>query len=357
MTSVAPPPTPLQRAQAAWRSLQGPALAILGSVLIGALIMLLSGHNPIEGYSAMISGALAGRNAANLASTLARAAPIVGMGLCAAVAFRAGFFNLGGEGQLVLGALAAALVALNSPLPPTLTLPITILVAMAVGGLWALLPTWAQFNFRVPLLISSLLLNYPARFFASYVVVNLVRDVQTGMPQTRQIAPELQFPLLITGTQLHAGVFITLAAVIAAALVVNRTVAGYRLRMAGLNPTFARYGGMPMERLGYGVMFSSGAIAGLVGAIEILGVNYRFIDEALVIPQYAWVGLMAALLSNSSPVGVLVAGLFFSAVQTGGFGMERATDIPRELSRMLQAIIILLIAARGSFKFFADNER
>jgi simple sugar transport system permease protein len=336
--------------------MQGPVLAIVGSVLIGALIMLLSGHNPIEGYGAMIGGALAGRNAANLASTLARAAPIVGMGLCAAVAFRAGFFNLGGEGQLVLGGLTAALVALNLPLPAVLTVPITILAAMVVGGLWALLPTWAQFNFRVPLLISSLLLNYPARFFASYVVVNLARDVQSGMPQTFQIAPQLQFPLLINGTQLHAGVFITLIVVIFAAVIINRTVVGYQLRMTGLNARFARYGGVRMKRLGYGVMFASGAIAGLVGAIEILGVNYRFIDDALTSPQYAWVGLMAALLSNSSPVGVLLAGLFFSAVQTGGFGMERATDIPRELSRVLQAIIILLIAARGSFRIVSDEK-
>ncbi len=356
MTATAPRPAMQQWLRVAWRSAQGPIFAILGSVLIGALIMLLSGHDPIEGYSAMISGALAGRNASNLASTLARAAPIIGMGLCAAVAFRAGFFNLGGEGQLVLGALVAALVALNSPLPPILTLPITLLAAMGIGGVWALLPAWAQFNFRVPLLISSLLLNYPARFFASYVVVNLVRDVQTGMPQTRQIAPELQFPLLITGTQLHAGVFITLAAVLIAATVIGRTVAGYHLRMAGLNPTFARYGGVPTKRLGYGVMFASGAIAGLVGAIEILGVNYRFIDDALTTPQYAWVGLMAALLSNSSPLGVLIAGLFFSAVQTGGFGMERATEIPRELSRVLQAIIILLVAARGSFRLFRDEK-
>lgn len=343
------------RARNVWRSAQGPLLAIAGSLAIGAVIMLLSGHNPVEGYTAMLSGALAGRNASNLASTLARAAPIVGMGLSAAVAFRAGFFNLGGEGQLVLGGLAAALVALASPLPALITIPLTIAVAMAVGGLWALLPTWAQFNFKVPLLISSLLLNYPARYFASYVVLNLARDVQSGMPQTHQIRPELQFPLLINGTQLHAGVFITLAAAVIAALIINRTVSGYELRMAGQNATFARYGGVRMRRLGYSVMFASGAIAGLVGAIEVLGVNYRFIDDALTSPQYAWVGLMTALLSNSSPIGVLIAGLFFSAVQTGGFGMERATDIPRELSRVLQAIIILLIAARGSLRIFDER--
>jgi simple sugar transport system permease protein len=121
--------------------------------------------------------------------------------------------------------------------------------------------------------------------------------------------------------------------------------------MLGMNAQFTRYGGVNMNRMGYGVMFTSGAIAGLVGSIEVLGVTYRFIDEALVSPQYAWVGLMSALLVNSSPLGVLLAGLFFSAVQTGGFGMERATEVPRELARVLQALIILLIAAQSSFSF------
>jgi simple sugar transport system permease protein len=334
----------------AWRKTQGPALAILGALLIGALLMLLAGHNPLEAYRAMLLGAVAGSNYVNLGSTLARAGPIVGMGLAAAVAFRAGFFNLGGEGQLVLGALSAALIALYVPVPLPLRLLLVILGAMLVGGLCAWLPTWAQFRFNVPLLISTLLLNYPARFFASYVAVHIVRDVASGMPQTHMIPDGLRFPLLMRGAQLHAGLFITLAAVLLAAYVIERTVPGYELRMTGLNPSFARYGGVRLRRMGAAVMLASGAIAGLVGAIEVLGVNYRYIDDALTSPQFAWVGLMAALLSGSSPLGVLIAGLFFSAIVTGGSGMERVTEVPRELSRMLQAIIILLIAARGSFR-------
>lgn len=338
-----------------WRTTQAPLLAVLAALVIGAVLMLITGHNPLRAYAALVSGALGGQNFANLASTLTRAAPIVGMGLAAAVAFRAGFFNLGGEGQLVLGALTASLVAIYVPLPTLLLLPLVVLAAMCVGGLLALLPTWAQFRFGVPLLISTLLLNYPARFFASYVIVSWVRDVMSGMAQTRRIPADLELPLLMRGTQLHAGVFLILIGVLLAAWIISRTVAGYELRMTGLNPTFARYGGVRLERLGYRVMFASGAIAGLVGAVEVLGVNYRFIDDALVSPQYAWVGLMAALLANSSPLGVLLTGLFFSALQTGGFGMERATEVPRELARILQAVIILLVAARSSFRL-GDRE-
>lgn len=318
--------------------------------------MLLTGHDPLQAYWALLIGGFGGPNFSNLSATITRAIPIVGMGIAAAIAFRAGFANLGGEGQLVLGGLTAALVGVYVPLPAPILVVVVILAAMLVGGAYALFPTWSQFRFHVPLLISTLLLNYPARYFASYVVTQLVRDVPSGMPQTYMVPAELRFPILVKSSQLHAGLFITLAVVLIAAFIVNRTVIGYRIRMTGLNTNFARYGGVNYQRLGYTVMFASGAVAGLVGAIEVLGVNYRFIDEALTTPQYAWVGLMSALLVNSSPIGVLVAGFFFSALLTGGFGMERLTEVPRELSLVLEACIILLVAAQSNFNFGQSNK-
>src|SRR5919199_1666799 len=131
-------PRYFQRVAVLGRAAQAPLLAVLGALVIGAAIMLLTGHNPVEAYRAMLLGAIAGPNWVNLASTLTRAAPIVGMGLTAAIAFRAGFFNRGGEGQLVLGAITAALVALNVPLPAPLLLPLVFVASMLVAGLWAL---------------------------------------------------------------------------------------------------------------------------------------------------------------------------------------------------------------------------
>jgi simple sugar transport system permease protein len=190
-----------------------------------------------------------------------------------------------------------------------------------------------------------LLLNYPARLFTSYLANHPLRDVASGLPQSHRIAPEVQLMKLGT-TRLHLGVLIVLAVVVGAAFLLNRARAGYRLRMTGLNRRFARAGGVDVERLGYGVMFSSGALAGLVGGIQVLGVHYRFIDGSLTQPLWAWTGLMVALLAGSRPVGVLVAGVFFAAVQTGGFAMERGAEVPRELSRVLQALIILFVAAK-----------
>ncbi len=328
-----------------------PLLAVLGAVVIGAALMLAAGHDPIAAYRAMLGGALGGRGFAGLLATLARATPIVGMGLAAAVALRGGFLNLGGEGQLVLGALASALFALRVPLPGPLLLPAALLAGALAGGAWAMLARALEVRLRVPLLIGSLLLSYPARYLASYLVNHPLRDVASGMSQTFRIPQSVELVRLTAGARLHAGALVVLALVLAAAWIVRRTGAGYELRMTGKNPRFARYGGVDVRRLGFGAMLASGAVAGLVGALEVLGTHHRFIDGALTDPLYAWTGLMAALLAGSRPLGVLAAGLFFSAVTTGGFAMERGARVPRELSQVLQALMILLIAARGSFHF------
>ncbi len=341
-----------RKGAALWGSLTAPAItapifAVLGALMLGALLMLATGHDPLAAYRAMLEGALGGRQLANLMATLARATPIVGMGLAIAVALRGGYLNLGGEGQLVLGGLASALVALYTPLPGWLLLPASLIAGALAGGAWALLAAGLDRWCRVPLLIGTLLLNYPARYLASYLVNHPLRDVASGMSQTHRVPEAVELPRLIAGTRLHIGALIVLALVLAAAWIVRRTRVGYELRMTGLNPSFARYGGVDTVRLGFGAMMLSGGIAGLVGAMEVLGTHHRFIDNALTGPLYAWTGLMAALLAGSSPLGVLAAGLFFAAVHTGGFGMERGAQVPRELSRVLQALMILLIAARG----------
>lgn len=332
-----------------------PVLAILGSLLLGAALMLLTGHDPLQAYSAMLWGALGGRNAANLAATLNRAVPIVGMGLAAAIAFRAGLFNIGGEGQLVLGGVAAAIVALYVPLPGWLLVPLSIVAAAVVGGAYAWLAAFLDFRFGMPLLISSLLMIYPARSVASYLVTHPLRDTTSGMTQTLRISAEAILPKLL-GTRINSGLVLVVVLVLCAQWMITRTRFGYRLRMSGLNSRFARYGGVDVDRLGYRVMFLSGATAGAIGAVQVLGAHYRYIDGSLTQPLYAWIGIMVALLAGSRPLGVLAAGLFFAAVQTGGFGMERATDVPRELSQVLQALIILLIAVRSRFQFGGKSQ-
>lgn len=351
-TSVALTETSPRRSglRSRWRRIAAFLISSLAGLIIGGIIILATGHNPIDAYRALVDGAFFGPNYVNLVSTINRSIPIVGMGLAAAIAFRAGFFNLGGEGQLVLGGLAAALAALYLPIPSPFLMPVAILCGALAGGLYAAFAAFLQFQLAVPLLISTLILNYPARYFVTYLVDHPFRDVASGMAETHMVPSAALIPTLSAGTQLHYGLFILIAILLGMAFLIRRTTLGYEMNIAGINPRFARYGGISIQRLGYIAMFSSGAIAGVVGSIAVLADFTRYIDGALTDPLYTWTGLMAALLANSAPFGVAGVGFFFSALETGAFGMEQATSVPRELAQILQSVIILLIVARTNIR-------
>ncbi len=316
-------------------------LAILIGAVLGALLILASGGNPLTAYRAIVVGALA---PGNLPDTLNWAVPLVGMTLVAALPLRGGMVNLGGDGQLVVGGLVAALVPLYLPVPGPVAAAAAIVAAMLAAGLYGSFAALGETRFGIPMLVSSLLLSYPAMGVASYLVGFPLRDTTTGLAQTVMIPASARLPA-ITGP-LNIGL-ILMAAVAAAVVIVDRlTIAGYELRMRGLNARFAAYGGVDLAVQTVRVMFASGSIAGLVGAIIVLGSQFRFQDGALVTPGYTWSGLMAALLAGGEPLAAVGAGLFFAALQTGGFAMQRETSIPRVLTMVLQAIIILVLAIR-----------
>jgi general nucleoside transport system permease protein len=317
-------------------------LAIVIGVTVGALLILASGGNPLTAYWAILIGALA---PASLPDALNWAVPLVGMTLVAALPLRGGLVNLGGDGQLVIGGLVAALAPLYLPaLAPGIAAAVAIVAAMVASGLYASLAAWGETRLGVPMLISSLLLSYPAVGLTSYVVGFPLRDTTTGLAQTVMI-PRAARLATIFGP-LNIGLILIAAVALLAVFYDRRTVGGYELRMRGLNARFAGYGGVRLASQTVRVMFASGAIAGLVGAIIVLGSQFRFHDGALIAPGYTWSGLMAALLAGGEPLGAIGAGVFFAALQTGGFAMQRETSIPRVLTIVLQAVIILFLAIR-----------
>jgi simple sugar transport system permease protein len=316
-------------------------LAILFSTLVGGALVLVSGHNPLLAYGEIVQGSL---SLDSLPDTLNWATPLVGMTLVAAIPLRGGMLNLGGDGQLVIGGLIGALLPLVLPGPGALV-SISALAAAAFGaGLYATLAAWGEARHGIPMLISSLLLSYPAVGVTSYLARFPFRDVATGLPQTAMVPTEARLHTL--SGALSVGSLLIAAIAVAAVFVDRRTVVGYELRMRGQNPRFAGYGGVRLERQAIGTMFMSGGIAGLVGAIVVLGSQFRFIDNALLTPAYTWSGLMAALLVRGEPAGAILASLFFAALQTGGFAMQRETAVPRVLTLVLQAIVILFLAMR-----------
>ena len=318
-------------------------LSIVVAVVLGGLVVLSTGANPISVYQEIVRGALLGRG---LDETLSRSVPLIGMGLAAAIALRAGLINLGGDGQMLVGGLAAALVALYVPAPGAVRAVLALMAAICAGGLYAWIAAVLQLGLAIPFLITSLLLSYIARGVTSYLVRYPLRDPSTGMPETYRVASAARLPNSIFDLPISVGMLIMAAVAIAVIVNDKHGVNGFEWRMTGLNPRFAGYSGTNLQRQTQRVAFLSGALAGLVGALLILGQQYRFTDGALLAPGYTWSGLMAAVLAMASPIATVVTAAFFAALQVGGFSMERALGLPAVLTWVLQALIILCLAAR-----------
>jgi len=324
---------------------------MLGIALLAVVIIY-----PDMGQMALafIDGAVGGRHHFNFYSTLSRGSLIVGMALSVLVSFRAGLINIGGEGQLVLGGLVAALVGIYVPGPGFLVAILALLAAMLTGGLWAMLAGFLERGLAIPLLVGSLLLNYPASFIASYLVSHPLRDVNSGIAQSYRIPHDAYLPRF-TGTILDYGVILIAVFVVLVIVAESNSVFGYRARMQGMSPAFARASGFPTARMYYQILFGSGAMAGTVGFIAVFGISHRYVDGMLVTPLYAWTGVVAVLLARITPLWVPLAGLLFAALQTGAAGLERSAGIPREMAQVVQGVIILFLAASG--RSFLQNER
>ncbi|MDI2125992.1 ABC transporter permease [Yinghuangia seranimata] len=322
-------------------------VSIAAALLLGAVILAATGAAPLTAYQAILDSAF---GSDGISDTLTKSIPIVGMAVALAIPLRAGLVNLGGDGQLVLGALAAAAVGLYSPFPAPVTVVCALLAGVVAGALWAALAAVLETVCGVPLLVSSLLLSYPAVSFVSYMVRFPLLQKGSGIPQSERLPDGVRLPEFAAdgglGTGVSIGILLIAAAAAVFAFVEARTAAGFELRMTGRGPRFAAYAGVDRPRLTLRLMSASGGLAGLVGAIVVLGFPYRLTDGALTTPGYTWTGLLAALLAAASPIGTVLAGFFFAALTVGGFGMEQETAVPQQLTQVLQALIILFLAVR-----------
>jgi simple sugar transport system permease protein len=323
-----------------------PVVAIVLALAIGGIVVLIAGADPTTAYVELFRGAVG--TPGNLSATIARSVPIVITGIGMGFAFRAGAFNIGGEGQMIMGALAGAVAGVTfASLPWPILLVLVVVIGSLAGGATALLPAWWQVRFQVPLLITTLLLNYIAALLAAYIVTYPLRDLAAGgLAETKMIPESIQLPFLFGEPRLHWGLFVALLLPLGVAWFQRRTVMGYVMRVTGFNPKFAEYGGVNMPRTVLSTMVISGAICGLAGVVQVLGVNYRYVDGTITSAGYAWSGFTAALLALANPLYTVVGGVFLGALDVGAAGMERHTSVPLQLVDVVKASIILMIAVR-----------
>ena len=313
-------------------------MAVLISLLLGAVVIMICGENVFTAYGAMIRGAFG--NEFYLNDTLKRATPIIMGGLAVCIAWRSGYEAMGGEGQMILGAFCSALVAYYLPLPGFVRLLLAMLAAVVVGAAYSALSAWLYDKFEVTFIISTLMLNYITNFVVKDPEALDINAVQTG-----KIAAEAQLSAITPGS-VHWGFVLALVAVLIAYFVFKKTTFGYKSRMGGLNAKFALYGGINARRMLYIVLLISGALAGLGGAFEALGSKYRYIDQMIFTTGYAWSGMVAALLANFNPIGTAVASILLAGLSTGGSAMQRSTIIPVEVCNMIEGIITLLMSVK-----------
>ncbi|MBX5449237.1 ABC transporter permease [Thermogemmatispora sp.] len=327
-------------------SLALPVVAIGLALLLGAVVMLISGFSPLDAYSGLFQGAFG--TLPQFAETLNEATPLLLIGLGIAVAFRAGAFNIGGVGQEYLGALAAVVVGGKfAGLPGGLHLALATLAGFLAGGLWAAPAAVLKVRFGINEVITSILLNYIAIYFIDYMIAGPIHAPGfTAAPTSFPVQADATFPILVRGSDLNAGFLLALLALLLIFVLLRYTTWGYRLRLVGLSREAARHAGVHVDRVYLLSFFISGALAGLAGAIEILGYRYQLITGFA--PNTGYDAIAVALLGGLNPGGVGLAALFFGALANGASAMEAIAQLPSQLADIVRTLAILAVLAVSS---------
>lgn len=308
----------------------------------------LVGVHPAKAVTALLTGAFGqpGNMKETMfawSGTLVRACPILLTGLSVSWAFRAGLFNIGAEGQLLWGALAAAWFGAAAPLPPAIHLPLTLAIGALAGALWAWPAALLKQRRGAPEVVTTLLLSLVAEHLTTFLANHPLHDPTQQGPRTADMLSSSFLPT-IAGSRLHAGILLSVLIILFADLALRRSRLGFALRVVGLNPSAGKSVGLNVGRSWSFALVTSGALAGLAGAVEVSGVHHYFL--AHFSPGYGYEGIAVAVLGGSSTWGVLLAGLFWGGLANGAVELELSAGVSRHLVGMIQALVILLVAVK-----------
>jgi ABC-type uncharacterized transport system permease subunit len=317
--------------------------AVVIALLVGAIFIVLSQQNPITAYRALIDGAFGSRRA--IGETLAASTPYIFGGLAFAVAYRAGLFNIGIEGQMLMGGLAAGLFAAwNFDLPHSVYLPLALLVAAITGGVWGAIAGALKAVSGAHEVITTIMLNYIAYSILSYVLLRTADwlPVNPQLQATKPASPDARLPNILSGTRLHAGLLLGLLMALLVWYLLFRTTFGYQLRTVGLSKGAAAYAGMSWGATITIAMFISGALAGLGGSSETLGLLGQQYNAQ---PGYGFASIAVGLVGRNNPFGVVLAALLFGTLRSGSTAMQSQAGTSKEMVLVLQGLVILSFAA------------
>jgi ABC-type uncharacterized transport system permease subunit len=318
--------------------------SVVATVLVVSASLALGGHDPVPALTALVSGAF-GSSDRLLSITLVRSVPLILAGLAVALAFRAGVWNIGAEGQLYAGATILTATALWLPgLPGLVGIPFFLLLACLAGAAWAVVPALLKVRSGTNEVITTLLMNFVAIYMSAYLVHGPLQESRGVFPQSDAIGQAARLPIVVPGTRLHLGFLLALLLAGVLWVVLTRTAFGFRIRAVGASPRAARISGrIRSDRVIVATLLLSGAIAGLAGGVEVAGVTFALYEG--LSPGYGYTAIAVALLGGLRPGGVVLAGIFFGALQGGASAMQREAGIPAVWVNGIEAVVILAVVA------------
>lgn len=328
-----------------------PVFATLAALLVGAIMLLILGVNPIIAYGALIDGAFGSTNA--FAETLVRATPLllVGIGIC--IAYRGSVINIGGEGQMIIGALMATWIGLTfTGLPGWLMITVGLLVGTLGGCIWGGIPGILKAYFNVNEILSTVMMNAIAVQFMNFFLTGPMidpaqADIASQIPQTARLEEAYRLPRLVP-TRLHFGAFIAVILAFLVYILLWRTTLGYRIRAVGQNPHASRYAGINVKRYIVLALLLSGAFSGLAGATQVYGVNFRMITDGSptgFTGGAGFNGIVAALFGQLHPIITIPASILFGALLVGANAMQRVVQIPSALITALNGLVVVFVVS------------
>ena len=337
------------------------AASVVIGLLLGSLFILIGGHNVFSVYSYLLKGSLGSRTA--ITTTLRWMTIYLICGIASGIAFKGGMFNMGTEGQLYVGALAGAIAGIYiKGLPTVVHIPVCMLTGMAAGVLWASVPAVLRVYWNSNEIVVTLMMNYIAIHLTSFLVKEylMTSGIFGDSITTDELLPTAEFPRF-GKSPFTFGLLIGIILVVLFIVFFDKTKKGFEIKVSGYNPEFARYSGISVNRVRIMVMLMSGAIAGLAGASEIMGVQGRFLQNFS--PDFGTSGMLVALLGNSSGIGILISSFFMGVLKAGSLTLERSAGVSRALATVIQALIICFISVKtlnlpfGLRKIFSRKER
>jgi simple sugar transport system permease protein len=317
-----------------------PLIAVLCSFLVGAIMIVCIGGNPMEAYSYLLKGAFGSK--ANLGETVVKAVPLIFTGLAATFAYRCGVFNLGATGQFTIGAVASIWVSTTFPTVPSI-LVISLVIGTMAGGIWGAIPGILKIARGLNEMIVSIMLNYVAVLFMGYLFSGPLRE--GSVPQTAAVTAKLS--RIVEGTRVHSGIVIALLIALIIYYFLFFTASGFKLRAVGLNRTAAEFNGYSVKKYILLSFVISGAIAGLGGSVELHGTQFRLMSGFG--DGYGFDGVAIALIGQLNPIGTVLVAYLFAILRTGATTMQVGSGMPTSVIDIIQALIIVFAVAGSAF--------